>query len=109
LVNSMGQQLSHYQKKSYETGEKHLMELQASLESERDMNAKLTEEIAALTAAQANTLTFRVQEEKTLPEGTIVKRITIEAMRGNNHVTATADNYGEAIEMINSKLKGYTK
>lgn len=48
LVNSMGEQLSFYHKKSYETGEKHLKDLQESLESERDMNAKLTEELAAL-------------------------------------------------------------
>lgn len=46
MVNSMGQQLSFYQKKSYETGEQHLAALQESLESERAMNAALTEELA---------------------------------------------------------------
>ena len=50
-LNSMGEQLSFYSKKSYETGEKHLAELQASLDSERAMNAQLTEELAALTPA----------------------------------------------------------
>ena len=45
MVNSMGEQLSYYQKKSYETGEKHLAYLSEQLESEKAMNAKLTEEL----------------------------------------------------------------
>jgi hypothetical protein len=53
MLNSMGQQLTHYQKKSYETGEKHLAALKESLESEREMNAKLTEELVALQSQPA--------------------------------------------------------
>ena len=52
MINSMGQQLSFYMNKSYETGEKHLSALQESLESERAMNAALTEELAALSSPQ---------------------------------------------------------
>lgn len=52
MVNSLGQQLSFYQKKSYETGEQHLSALKESLESERSMNAALTEELAALSSPQ---------------------------------------------------------
>lgn len=45
MCNSMGEQLSYYRGKSYETGEKHLTSLKESLDSEKAMNAKLTEEI----------------------------------------------------------------
>ena len=48
LINSLGEQLSFYKKQSYETGEKYLSELRTQLESEKQMNAILTEENAKL-------------------------------------------------------------
>lgn len=50
LVNCMGQQLSFYKNKSYETGEAHLKKLQESLDSEKAMNAALTEELERLSS-----------------------------------------------------------
>ena len=44
MLNSMGEQLSFYSKKDYSLSEKRLAALEESLESERAMNAKLTEE-----------------------------------------------------------------
>ncbi len=51
MLNSIGTQLSFYQKKSYETGEQHLAALQESLDSERAMNATLTAELEAKTTS----------------------------------------------------------
>lgn len=50
MVNTMGQQLSFYRKRDYQTGEAHLKSLQESLESERAMNAQLTEELSSREA-----------------------------------------------------------
>lgn len=48
LVDSLEKQLSHYRSKDYELSERRLAKLEENLESEREMNAKLTEEIEAL-------------------------------------------------------------
>lgn len=50
MINSMGQQISSYSKKDYSLSEKRLAGLQASLDSERAMNAKLTEELDHLAS-----------------------------------------------------------
>lgn len=50
MINSMGQQISSYSKKDYSLSEKRLAELQASLDSERAMNSKLTEELDHLAS-----------------------------------------------------------
>jgi hypothetical protein len=50
LLNSQGQRLSYYIKKDYTTSEQRIAILQASLESEKAMNAQLTEELASITA-----------------------------------------------------------
>jgi hypothetical protein len=65
MINSMGAQISHYSKKDYSTGEKRLAELEASLEIERAMNAKLTEELeAALTPSPDYVMVPRGTVEK---------------------------------------------
>lgn len=48
LVNCLSEQLNHYKNKSYETGERRLKELTESLESERAMNCRLTNDICRL-------------------------------------------------------------
>jgi len=42
-----------------------------------------------------------------LPQGTVIKRVTVGVMRGNNHVSATAGTYAEALEMVTEKLEEY--
>jgi len=33
-----------------------------------------------------------------------IKRVTVEAVRGNNHVTATAETYFQALVLVNDRL-----
>ncbi len=49
LLNSQGERLSWYSNIDYSLSEKRLNELNASLESEREMNAELTEEVEKLS------------------------------------------------------------
>ena len=50
LANSLESELEYHRKRNYETSEEKLKSLEASLESERDMNAHLTDEVEALTS-----------------------------------------------------------
>ncbi len=45
IVNSQSIQIQHYMQLSYSVGERHLAELRALLESEKAMNAQLTQEL----------------------------------------------------------------
>jgi len=49
ILHAVEAQIHYYQQKDYTLAEHRLNTLEKSLESERDMNAKLTEEIEQLT------------------------------------------------------------
>ena len=50
LLNSQSRMLSYYNRKDYSMSERRINELTACLDSEREMNAELTEEVEMLKA-----------------------------------------------------------
>lgn len=90
MINSMGKQLSHYQDKNYSLSEARLKSLEESLESERDMNAQLTAEIAAISQTHAQILA------------------KVEALKKQNTIRYGDIQYNAAIDDALAKINGDT-